>query len=112
MRKLCPQVKSSQAIQYPKLEISSEKLCEWFDNAIEDYRPQWELELMVEAQRRQAKKDNKGARLKKEATALETEKVTNTIGDRVRKILKGRVLRSAVQKEVEKNKAGNPLRNG
>ena len=111
LRKLCPQVKSLQAIEYPKLEISSKKLCEWFDNAIEDYRPQWELKLMAEVQRRQAKEEAKGAKLRKEATALGEKKLTETIGDGVRKVFKGRVLRSAVQKEVEKSKTGNALRN-
>ena len=103
VRKLCPDIDSLQTVEYPQLVISSRMLCDWFEEAVEGYRPEWGRSLQLAAQLRQKRKDAERAKLKKEADALSEKKVKTSIGNRVRRLFKGRALRSAVQKEIKKN---------
>lgn len=100
VRRLCSDLDNLQTIEYPQLEIPSKMLCDWFEAAVENYRPEWSLDMQIKAQNRQKKKSAKAAKLEKEAAALE-KKTKTSLSDQLRNVLKGRILRSAVQKEIK-----------
>ena len=59
---------TKQNIEYPQCEVSTEMLCDWFENAVEDWRHQWKRDQEQKTNCKLADKDARAAKAEEEAT--------------------------------------------
>ena len=80
LNKLCTEEEKSrlQGIDYPELQLSSKLLCDLFQSAIKQNRPEWKQTQELKAKQKEQRKHAKISAAKKKAAALAEEAKATT----------------------------------